>query len=157
MAEGVFRHLTNHTRPNAHPLIKTIDSCGTGAYHTGEPPDPRTMSVLADHGIKASYYRHQARKFRNQDFTDFDYIFAMDDSNLSDLESTKRRLIKKGDLKEDQAAQVMLFGAWGCKGEEEVGDPYYGARDGFTIAYEQVERFSNGFIKHLEQGAAGNK
>lgn len=152
MAEGVFRDLTNHTRDNAHPLVKTIDSCGTGAYHVGDAPDPRTMSVLSDHGISAKYYAHKARKFRTQDFEDFDYIFAMDEDNKDYLDRARKNLIKKGDITDEEAGKVSLFGVYGGKGEEEVGDPYYGARNGFEIAYEQVTRFSKGFIKFLENG-----
>lgn len=152
MAEGVFRHLTNHTRPNAHPLVKAIDSCGTGAYHVGEAPDPRTVSVLADHGITPKFYAHQARKFRNQDFADFDYIFAMDDDNKRHLDAARKRMTTSGGLSDRDAAQVMLFGEWGGKGHEEVGDPYYGARNGFEVAYEQVDRFSRGFVNFLESG-----
>lgn len=42
----------------------------------------------------------------------------------------------------------MLFGEFGGKGKAEiVDDPYYGGRDGFEIAYEQIVRFSNNFLK----------
>ncbi|KAG9572698.1 low molecular weight phosphotyrosine protein phosphatase, partial [Aureobasidium melanogenum] len=150
MAEGVFRHITNHTRPNAHPMISSIDSCGTGAYHVGDEPDPRTISVLNAHKITSSFYTHQARKFRNSDFRDFDYIFAMDRDNEEYLLNARKRMIKKGELTEEEAGKVMLFGVWGGKGKEEVDDPYYGGTRGFDIAYEQVERFSNGFVKMLE-------
>lgn len=152
MAEGVFRNITNHTRPNAHPLVKTIDSCGTGAYHVGDSPDPRTISELSNHGITSKFYAHKARKFQNRDFEDFDYIFAMDEDNKDYLDHARERIIKKGQLTEDEAGKVMLFGVWGGKGEEEVGDPYYGSRNGFEIAYEQVDRFSKGFLEHLESG-----
>ncbi|KAI5262503.1 phosphotyrosine protein phosphatases I [Aureobasidium subglaciale] len=151
MAEGVFRHITNHTRPNAHPMITHIDSCGTGAYHADEPPDPRTVSVLKAHNITSSFYTHQARKFKNSDFKEFDYIFPMDRNNEQHLLDARKRLIKKGELKEEEAGQVMLFGVWGGKSKEEVDDPYYGGSRGFDIAYEQVERFSNGFVKMLEE------
>ncbi|THY57213.1 hypothetical protein D6C97_04843 [Aureobasidium pullulans] len=107
MAEGVFRHITNHTRSNAHPMISSIDSCGTAAYHAGEPPDPRTLSVLKSHNITSSFYKHQARKFRNSDFKDFDYIFPMDVANEEDLLNLRRRLIKKGELKEDEACCIL--------------------------------------------------
>lgn len=157
MAEGVFRHITNHTRPNAHPMVSAIDSCGTGAYHAGEPPDPRTVSVLGDHGITPSFYAHKARKFRLSDFQDFDYIFPMDRDNEEYLVTARKRLIKKGELSEEEAGEVMLFGVWGGRGQEEVDDPYYGGRNGFEIAYEQVERFSNGFVKMLEERGQGKK
>lgn len=158
MAEGVFRHQTNHTRPNAHPLISHIDSCGTGAYHVGDSPDPRTISVLGQHGITSSFYAHKARKFSPSDFETFDYIFAMDADNKANLDYARKNAIKKGTLSEDEAGKVMLFGAWsGGKRVEEVDDPYYGGRNGFEVAYEQVERFSKNFIRFLETGEGGPK
>ncbi|GAB7345794.1 hypothetical protein MBLNU457_4057t2 [Dothideomycetes sp. NU457] len=152
MAEGVFRHMTKHELPDANPMIKSVDSCGTGAYHEGEPPDPRTMAVLKDHGITSDYYMHAARKFNFSDFLDFDFIFAMDDDNLTYLEEARKRLIKKGELTEATAGKVMLFGTYGKKGREEVIDPYYGGRNGFEIAYDQMVRFSTGLLKQLETG-----
>jgi low molecular weight phosphotyrosine protein phosphatase len=83
MAEGVFRSLTAFNTASAHPLISRIDSCGTGAYHAGDNPDPRTMSVLKAHGI--TDYKHAARKVRvPQDFEEFDYVLAMDGMNVQD-------------------------------------------------------------------------
>lgn len=44
-------------------------------------------------------------------------------------------------------AKVMLFGEFaGRKHVEEISDPYYGARDGFDVAYEQCVRFSMNFL-----------
>ena len=151
MAEGVFRHTTKFEQPGAHPQIKAVDSCGTGAYHEGDSPDSRTMSVLQKHGIND--YEHAARKFQNTDFADFDYIFAMDGENKGHLDRARRRLISKGDLDESKAGKVMLFGHYGGKGNEEVVDPYYGARNGFDVAYEQMVRFTTGFLKALEDDA----
>jgi len=148
MAEGVFRHVTKHGLPEANSHLERIDSCGTGAYHEGDPPDPRTLAVLEKHGIHD--FRHAARKFEVSDFTTFDYIFAMDDDNRDYLERARKRLIHKGESDESELGKVMLFGIWGGKGNEEIGDPYYGARDGFEIAFEQIERLSRGFIKMLE-------
>jgi low molecular weight phosphotyrosine protein phosphatase len=67
MAEGVFRSLTS--KPPYKSLIKHVDSCGTGAYHTGDDPDSRTMSTLIDHGI--CDYKHGARKVCIYLHTDF--------------------------------------------------------------------------------------
>lgn len=60
MGEGVLRHLVK--QPQYANLIATIDSCGTAAYHVGEPPNSITMSVLEDHGCRG--YGHAARKVR---------------------------------------------------------------------------------------------
>ena len=139
MAEGVFRGITRNDR-----RVGDIDSAGTGAYHEGMPPDPRTMSVLVENGDLD--YNHLARKVEISDFTKFDYLLAMDEDNLHDLTRMQQRLIRKSGPNV-AGAKVMLFGDFGGKKGEQVIDPYYGARDGFSIAYEQMVRFSKGFIE----------
>ncbi|KAF4467952.1 LTP1- -tyrosine-phosphatase [Fusarium albosuccineum] len=139
MAEGIFQNLAK--QPGVNGKIGRIDSCGTAAYHSGEPPDDRTMSTLESNGI--TDYDHLARRFHPSDFNKFDYIFAMDRSNLSDL----HRLQKNNP---DSKAKVMLFGEFsGTKRPETVSDPYYGGDDGFTKAFEQCSRFSKNFLKEI--------
>lgn len=156
MAEGVFRNLTNNlpsstAAPDAR--FSTIDSAGTGAYHALSPPDSRTVAVLKKHGIRD--YNHAARKVRSQDFTDYDWIFAMDEANYHDLLDSRRRLLRsKPSLAENDLGQVVMFGRFGGKSkDEEVIDPYYGGRDGFDTCYEQMVRFSNGFLAHLDSNS----
>ncbi|KAK4556636.1 Low molecular weight phosphotyrosine protein phosphatase [Recurvomyces mirabilis] len=156
MAEGAFRNLTKYGTPQQHPLIANIDSCGTGAYHAGDLSDSRTMSVLKDNGI--TDYRHKARKVKVEDFETFDYVLAMDDDNLVDLRDLVRRAAKKGSLQGEEAKKVQLYGAFGGKSQkEEVIDPYYGGRDGFEIAYEQMERFGTGLLRHIEARQANGE
>ncbi|KAK8099757.1 low molecular weight phosphotyrosine protein phosphatase [Apiospora kogelbergensis] len=141
MAEGVFRSLTKDAPYK--DLIDTVDSCGTGAYHAGDDPDDRTMSTLAKHGI--TDYTHAARKVRASDFDEFDYIFAMDRSNLSDLQRYTKK--SSSGAKAGQKAKVMLFGEYSGQGKAEVvNDPYYGGNQGFQTAYEQCMRFSKNFL-----------
>ena len=140
MAEGVFRSLAK-----SNPRVGTIDSAGTGAYHTLEPPDYRTMDTLRKHEIRD--YDHGARKVQESDLHDFDYVFAMDASNLRNLQSLQRRMEKSGDR---PTAKVMLFGEFSGKAKaEQVGDPYYGEDDGFEEVYEQVTRFSKTFLQEV--------
>ncbi|WPH01514.1 low molecular weight phosphotyrosine protein phosphatase [Acrodontium crateriforme] len=139
MAEGAFRHLTSAGTSNQNPLIGEIDSCGTGAYHAGDYSDSRTMSVLRDNGI--TNYKHQARRVNiPEDFKKFDYIIAMDADNLMDLRDMVKRAKKNGQLNGNEMEKLHLYGEFGGKTkEEEIGDPYYGGRDGFEIAYKQDE------------------
>ncbi|KAK1468424.1 phosphotyrosine protein phosphatase [Colletotrichum melonis] len=172
MAEGVFRNFAQ--KPQYKGLISKVDSCGTGtnyggyvmmnpiplpnltrkakltrsfcatiaAYHVGDPPDDRTMATLEDHGI-TDYY-HAGRKVSPSDFNKFDYVFAMDRSNLRDLQNLQQR----GHT--DSKAKVMLFGEFsGGPRSEVVNDPYYGGDEGFAKAYEQCTRFSTNFLKHV--------
>lgn len=137
MAEGVFRSLAK-----SNPRIGTIDSAGTGAYHILDPPDYRTMETLRKH--KITDYDHGARKVTEDDMREFDYIFAMDSSNLHDLQRLQHRVDARG---EKSKAKVMLFGEYsGKKRAVDVEDPYYGADNGFETVYEQVTRFSKNFL-----------
>lgn len=183
MAEGVFRNLAaSHSS-----LVSEIDSAGTGAYHTMEPPDSRTMSTLRRHGI--TDYSHAARKVTKEDFLNFDYLLAMDKYNLRDLLDTRESVIRSVKKKsgmlaaplshsrvtragteaaiaeraaDAKVADVRLFGDFGAKGKlhahvgggEVVQDPYYGGANGFEEVYQQVERFSQGFLDYLEKNAA---
>lgn len=123
------------------------------AYHALSPPDPRTLSVLKKHGI--TEYDHSARKLRAQDFTDFDYVFAMDLENLEDLLEARDKLArskKTSPIAKQQLAKVVMFGSYGGNSpDEEVDDPYYGGNDGFERAFEQVSRFSKGFLESLNK------
>ncbi|KAJ5153285.1 Protein-tyrosine phosphatase low molecular weight mammalian [Penicillium canariense] len=172
MAEGVFRNVAD-----AHSIIGDIDSAGTGAYHSGEGPDSRTMSTLRRHGITT--YDHAARKVTKDDFLKFDYLLAMDKHNLRDLLDVRESVIAslrrnpKSAAKNTRAAsetalgtqgenakvaEVRLFGDFGKGGKlhdrvgggEVVQDPYYGGANGFEEVYQQVVRFSQGFIDYLE-------
>ncbi|KLJ06791.1 hypothetical protein EMPG_17716 [Blastomyces silverae] len=135
------------------------------------------MSTLRHHGITS--YTHAARKIRRDDFFAFDYILAMDGDNLDDLLHEKRRAMGrrkggKGDGAGDgdgdgdgagQVAEVRLMGDFLPDGSavekvgagEEVGDPYYGGKEGFEVVYRQLVRLSGGFLKFLErQGEVEN-
>ncbi|PHH75604.1 hypothetical protein CDD82_4376 [Ophiocordyceps australis] len=139
MAEGIFQNLAK--QPQYKGKIGRIDSCGTAAYHAGDDPDSRTMSTLEDNGI--TDYRHSARRLQPSDFEQFDYIFAMDRSNLSDLERAQRG-------QANSRAKVMLFGDFsGHAKSEVVADPYYGGRDGFEKAFEQCHRFATNFLGEI--------
>ena len=153
MGHAVLEHFTSHLPPHA-PRIE-IDSAGTGAYHVLSPPDPRTMATLRAHGIRN--FSHAARKVAADDFKTFDYIFAMDSENLSDLKYKRQRLISNGTLNSSDAEEnVTLFGDWdpirkpnGRRRGEEVEDPYYGGDEGFETAFRQCVRFSQGWIREV--------
>ena len=80
-----------------------------------------------------------------KDFDEFDYIFAMDRSNLSDIQNLQRS-------NPGSKAKVMLWGEYAGEGNrtpEIVEDPYYGGREGFKVAYEQCSRFTGNFLREV--------
>lgn len=155
MAEAVFQSLANYGTSKQHPLISRIDSCGIIAdFHSGQQPDSRTLAVLRDKaGIRD--YTHSARKIRMpRDFVEFDYLIGMDEDNMIDIHELLKKGKKKGVLDGSEEGKIWQYGAFGGKGEdEEVQDPYYGKKDGFSIAYEQVTRMGRGLLKHIEEEA----
>ena len=117
-----------------------VDSAGTGAWHHGEPPDRRSTDVAMRHGIAL---RGRARRVRAEDFREFDYILAMDRSNLRDL----RYLESEG----DGGAVLTLFRNFDpCQdGDPDVPDPYYGGADGFDLMFEMIDRTCAAIVEHL--------
>ena len=75
-AEGVFRKLVDDAGLGARIQI---DSAGTGAWHIGEAPDPRTAEAALGRGFDLGAIR--ARKVSMDDFPGFDYVVAMDKTN----------------------------------------------------------------------------
>ena len=75
-AQGVFSNLVNNVGLDQSIYI---DSAGTGAWHSGAPPDHRALAAAKARGYDLSSQR--ARKIQETDFLSFDYILAMDQQN----------------------------------------------------------------------------
>jgi low molecular weight phosphotyrosine protein phosphatase len=89
-------------------------------------------------------------QIRESDFHEFDYIFAMDQSNLMNLERWQNRPGAK-----NGKAEVKLFGYFsGTPKAEQVQDPYYSGGRAFEKAYEQCRRFSLNFLADTFPGVA---
>jgi len=106
-----------------------VDSCGTGAWHVGEAPDPRSVAVARRHGVDISTQR--ARQLATSDFAAFDWIVAMDDACLE----TARRRMPSG-----ARARLVAFTKLVGAAAPEVPDPYYGADDGFQTVWDLLSR-----------------
>jgi protein-tyrosine phosphatase len=140
MAEGVFRHLLQEEGLDGRIRV---DSAGTGGWHVGESPDLRSIRTAANHGVTLDGH---ARQIRSEDFRSFDYVIAMDQSNLENLE---RFRVDGGD-----ATLYLLreFDPEGGPGAE-VPDPYYGGPGGFEDVYQMVERSCRGLLDHILEEA----
>lgn len=136
LAEGVMRHLV--AQAGLSDAVH-IESSGTGNWHVGEPPDPRSVSTALQHTVDLSGQRAQHFVARHLDR--FDEVRAMDASNLRQI----RRLMGRGAL-----ANVGLFldDAPGHAGED-VPDPYYGGPGGFEQVYQLVEAGCRGLLDRL--------
>ncbi|MFT7286646.1 MAG: protein-tyrosine phosphatase [Halieaceae bacterium] len=140
-AEGVFTVLCH--REGLGDVVR-IDSAGTAAYHVGAPPDERAQAAALRRGIDLSQQR--ARQVAAPDFDRFDYVLAMDASNLSGLREIAPPVSRASvrlclDFAPDQPLR-------------EVPDPYYGAGDGFEQVLDLVETASAGLIDDIRRRLA---
>ncbi|KAF8917685.1 phosphotyrosine protein phosphatase [Mucidula mucida] len=131
MGEAVLSHVA---KARGHDI--TVDSCGTGAYHTGEDPDDRKSqqahSWLVQHKVPIS---HAARKVQKSDFTDFTHILAADQNNLRDLQRM---------APSNATAEIKLWGEY--HDNKPIQDPYYGGINGFERVYQQCVKLSHAFL-----------
>jgi protein-tyrosine phosphatase len=117
----------------------SVDSAGTGGWHSGELPDARSIAVARQYGIDITDQR--ARQFRQTDFDQFDHILVMDRSN-------RQQVLR---LARDDAdrAKVELILNYSHPGEDrEVPDPYYDDH-GFEEVYRMLNRACAAFIARL--------
>lgn len=118
-----------------------IDSAGTHAYHVGEKPDRRAMQAAANRGIDLGSQR--ARRVEAADFACFDYVLAMDSSNLDDLLSI---------CPKEHRPKVSLFLEFAENlAERDVPDPYYGGGQGFERVLDLVEAGSRGLLGDIRR------
>jgi len=140
-AEGVMRKLVAEAGL-ADAIV--IDSAGTGGYHVGESPDPRTCEAAARRGIDLA---HEARQFTRADLERFDLVLAMDGNNLSVLQRLR------GGRANPELHLLRSFDPTAPEGAE-VPDPYYGGVRGFDEVLDQCERACAGLLAYVQQRRA---
>ncbi|MCR9253376.1 MAG: low molecular weight phosphotyrosine protein phosphatase [bacterium] len=136
LAEAIFDDLINHKGLKDRFLT---DSAGTGAYHVGEKPDPRSIEVARKNNVPID---SRARQFVPEDYEKFDYIVAMDQSNY-------RNIIHATGYKHD--GLVMMRDYDDVKDSLEVPDPYYGGDQGFQEVFDILYRSNTNFLKFLTE------
>ncbi len=137
-AEGVFKSAVE--KAGLADRIKS-DSAGTGDYHIGEAPDPRAQSAALGRGYDLSPLC--ARQVRVRDFSEFDYVLAMDETHLRQLKQLSPP---------EHADKVRLFMEFAGEGAaREVPDPYYGGAQGFERVLDMAEQASKGLLEHLRE------
>lgn len=122
LAEGILKSKVD-------PERVYIDSAGTGNYHIGSPPDPRSIEVAAKYNIDIKNQR--CRQFTPEDYDIYDYIYTMDRENNSNV------LAQARNDKDVQKVSLILEGI--RAGISEVPDPYYGGESGFEDVFQLLE------------------
>lgn len=120
-----------------------IDSAGTIGYHTGNSPDARMTQAAEARGINMV---GSARQVTSDDLKDFDWVFAMDHENFTDLKALEKTCPAP-------KAKIVMFCDF-CEDheEEEVPDPYYGGPEGFKKVLDLLEDGCDVFIRKFQEG-----
>lgn len=135
-AHGIFEALI--CDQNLQDRI-SVDSAGTSDWHVGHAPDPRTTQAAHNRGFDLS--RLRARQVCEEDFSQFDYIIAMDKENLGNLTAM---------MPADFKGELNLFLPYdSLLTLSEVPDPYYSKGDGFENVLDLVSSASEALLKHI--------
>lgn len=136
MAQGMLRQLLEQ-----EGLIKKIrvDSAGTHAAQPGRRADARAQRACRS--MEIDIESHRARQVISTDFGRYQYIIALDESNLAWLMSESPQLHRD---------KIHLLGEWGDTGFEGIPDPYYGNFAGFTQVLVMLREPLEAFLRVLK-------
>lgn len=138
MADAVMQHKVKQAGLTNQIMV---DSAGTASYHVGETAHTGTLGVLKKHAIP---YDGRARQFKRRDLTDYDYILAMDKSNLTNIGKYTGG---------DSDGEVRLFLSYanqaGATTVQEVPDPWYDGR--FDDVYDLVQKGCDALLAHIRK------
>ena len=132
MAEGVMKMQVEQMGLSERFFI---DSAGTAGYHAGEMADRRTLAVLDREGAPRPGL---SRRVEDVDFMRFDWILAMDQANLRDLQN---RAPAEGHARIALALEPI--------GGGEVPDPDYGSHDGFETVFQLLDASMRVWIERM--------
>lgn len=135
-AEGIFTALVEKAGKSSD---YKIDSAGTSGHHDGENADPRMMKAARKRGLELTSI---SRKFIKKDFKEFNYIIAMDNSNLSNMAA-----LANSDGDHQKLLRMMDFSS---KALEGVPDPYWSGDDGFEEVLDLLEEACQNLLDKIE-------
>jgi len=134
LAEGILKSKVD-------PDQVFVDSAGTGDWHIGQLPDPRSVKIAKEHGLDITDQR--GRQFSRADFADYDLIYAMDNSNYKDI------LSLAGNEEDKNKVQLILNEVF--PGDDlDVPDPYTGGESGFKRVYDMLDQATDKILEKLK-------
>lgn len=123
LAEGILKSKLNLER-------FIVDSAGTGNWHVGHSPDPRSIKVAKKYGIDISNQR--GRQFSESDFQDFDLIYVMDNEN-------KRNVLELAPDETSKKKVRLILNELFENENVDVPDPYYGDDSDFEHVFKLLD------------------
>lgn len=138
LAEAIFIHKIKELSLESDFIAQ---SCGTANYHIGDPPDPRTIRNAFQNGIPIS---HLGRQLSTTDLDSFDFILAMDQSNLN--------TIKRLHNSKENCDKISLMRSYDSfSKDQDVPDPYYGSEKDFQEVFDILKRSIDSLIESFRK------
>lgn len=134
MSQFVFQHMVNNLGIADHFFI---DSMGTSAEESGNPPHIGTIRKLREVGVPV--FSHRARQMSRRDYDRFDYIIGMDEWNVKNLNR-----ICGGDP-DKKIYKFLTF----ADSDRDIADPWY--TGDFEATYKDVVEGCQGLLAYLKQ------
>ncbi len=126
-----------------------IASAGTGDWHVGSPPDPRSTAAAAARGTTLT---GTARQTTAADFAAFDLLLCADRQNARDLLA----LAPDGEAAEKVRLLREFDPVSVAAGALDVPDPYLG-EGGFDEVLDVVEAACAGLLEHVQRRLAAER
>ncbi|SHN28131.1 low molecular weight protein-tyrosine-phosphatase [Gracilibacillus kekensis] len=136
MAEAVFRQIIKEKGLEDRFVI---DSAGIGDWHIGNPPHQGTRKKLDE--MKISYQGQKARQIIKNDLEEFDYVIAMDQQNMDDLQQFNFEAAKV------TVKKLMDFIDQPI--EQNVPDPYF--TKNFDYTFELVQEGCEHLFEYIKK------
>jgi protein-tyrosine phosphatase len=130
-------------------LAWSVESAGTNGQHIGEAPHRLSQKVARLNGIDLSNQR--SRKFRAEDFDQFDRIYAMADDVIQEMKWIAGK-------KFDPAKVDLLLNLLHPGQDLDVPDPWYGSEAGYHEVFRMIDAACEKLIEnhHLSSGNLRN-
>lgn len=147
MAAAVLAH---HANKVEIPTIK-VSSSGTGSWHVGEGPNPKSRTTWEAAGYS---YDHTVQPFKRSMFDQQDLLLVMDRSNYQDVielasdgnHQQKIFYLRQFDPQLSNLDPTLDYS------KLEVPDPYYEPMSAFQEVLRMVETAVTGLINQLTVG-----
>ncbi|GEQ86668.1 protein-tyrosine-phosphatase [Patiriisocius marinistellae] len=117
-----------------------VASAGTGGWHVGSLPDPRSIAVAKKNGIDITDQR--GKQFSEYDFEIYDHIFVMDNTNYHDV-------IKLANSQEEINKVQRILDELFPGENVDVPDPYYGGNNGFDNVFNMLYQSCEKIVSRL--------
>ena len=121
-AEGIVKHICSINNLNN---LK-CDSAALYDYHTGEPPDIRSIEIAKKYNINIENLK--ARRINKEDFNNFDIIIGMDKNHI--------KILNKLNFNKTKIELYLNF-TQSFKNQD-IPDPYYGEIEDFEKTFDLI-------------------